>query len=138
MPTLPQVSLPKHRTPTRHGVSLEVSNDIAFLLPFGVTLGAIALAGSLALVMMAMRMRSDALLKRAARRTARAEAKFQKEAAIVSADPGRAVRVAQHRRRCRGARGGCRVLSGVLENDAHGDLKDALSTLGNRAARCSR
>ena len=43
------------------------SNDIAFLLPFGVTLGAIALAGSLALVMMAMRMRSDALLKRAAR-----------------------------------------------------------------------
>ena len=67
---------------------MEQANDIAFLLPFGVTLGAIALAGSLALVMMAMRARSDALLKRAARRTARAEAKFQKEAAIVSADPG--------------------------------------------------
>jgi signal transduction histidine kinase len=108
---------------------LDFSNDIAFLLPFGVTLGAIALAGSLALVMMAMRMRSDALLKRAARRTARAEAKFQKEAAIVSADPGSLFVWRNIDGDVEARAGAAAVLAGVLENDAHGDLKDALSTL---------
>ena len=67
---------------------MELSNDITVWLPFGVTLGAIALAGSLALVVLAMRARSDALLRRAATRNARVEARWQKEAAIVSADPG--------------------------------------------------
>jgi hypothetical protein len=77
---------------------LEASSDIAFLLPFGVTLGAIALAGSLAFVMVAMRSQSDIMWRRAAQRTARAEAKFQKEAAIVSGDPVRSS-LAQHRQR---------------------------------------
>jgi hypothetical protein len=53
-----------------------------------VTLGAIALAGSLAFVVLAVRARSDDLLRRAAKKTARVEAQFQKEAAIVSGDPG--------------------------------------------------
>jgi len=108
---------------------LAFSNDIAFLLPFGVTLGAIALAGSLALIMMAMRVRSDALLKRAARRTARAEAKFQKEAAIVSADPGSLFVWRNIDGDVEARAGAAAVLAGVLENDMHGDLKDALSTL---------
>ncbi len=108
---------------------MEQANDIAFLLPFGVTLGAIALAGSLALVMMAMRARSDALLKRAARRTARAEAKFQKEAAIVSADPGSLFVWRNIDGDVEARAGAAAVLDGVLTNDAHGELQDALTSL---------
>ncbi|MFN9358106.1 MAG: hypothetical protein ACK6A4_15005, partial [Alphaproteobacteria bacterium] len=67
---------------------MDLTHDIGVWLPFGVTLGAIALAGSLALIVIAMRARADALLRRAAARSARAEARFQKEAAIVSAEPG--------------------------------------------------
>lgn len=117
--------------PNEHGVRLAFSNDIAFLLPFGVTLGAIALAGSLALVLMAMRARSDALLKRAARRTARAEAKFQKEAAIVSADPGALFVWRNIDGDVEARAGAAAVLADVLDKDTHGDLKDALQTLGS-------
>ena len=108
---------------------MEFSNDIAILLPFGVTLGAIALAGSLALVMMAMRARADAQLKRAARRTARAEAQFQKEAAIVSADPGALFVWRNIDGDVEARAGAAAVLDGVLQNDSHGELKDALQTL---------
>ncbi len=94
------------------------------------TLGAIALAGSLALIMLAMRARSDALLKRAVRRTARAEAKFQKEAAIVSADPGSLFVWRNIDGDVEARAGASAVLAGVLDNDEHGDLKDALDTLG--------
>jgi signal transduction histidine kinase len=110
---------------------LELSNDIAFLLPFGVTVGAIALAGSLALIMMAMRARSDALLKRAVRRTARVEAKFQKEAAIVSADPGSLFVWRNIDGDVEARAGAAAVLDGCLEADQHGDLKEALDTLGS-------
>jgi signal transduction histidine kinase len=108
---------------------LEFSNNIAILLPFGVTLGAIALAGSLALIMMAMRARADAQLKRAVRRTAWAEAKFQKEAAIVSADPGALFVWRNIDGDVEARAGAAAVLDGVLENDAQGELQDALDTL---------
>ena len=108
---------------------MEASSDIVSLLPFGVTLGAIALAGSLAFVMMAMRAQSDAQLKRAVKRTARAEAKFQREAAIVTGDPG-ALFVWRNIDGEPVARAGAMsVLSGVMDADQHGDLKQALGSL---------
>lgn len=109
---------------------MEFSNNIAILLPFGVTLGAIALAGSLALIMMAIRARADAQLKLAALRTARAEAKFQKEAAIVSADPGSLFVWRNIDGDVEARAGAAAVLDGVLASDAQGELKDALDTLG--------
>lgn len=113
------------------GLVLDLTNDIGVWLPFGVTLGAIALAGSLAMVVIAMRARSDALLRRAAVRGARAEARFQKEAAIVSAEPG-ALFVWRNIGGDPIARTGSdSVLAGVLEADEAGQLKDALETLGN-------
>jgi len=109
-----------------------LSNDIAFLLPLGVTLGAIALAGSLALVMMAMRARADALLRRAVRRTARVEAQFQRESAIVSADPGALFvwRNIDGEGEPEARAGASAVLAGCIDRDENGDLKDALDTLG--------
>jgi signal transduction histidine kinase len=78
-----------------------------------------------------MRARSDALLRRAAVRGARAEARFQKEAAIVSAEPG-ALFVWRNIGGDPIARTGSdSVLAGVLEADEAGQLKDALETLGN-------
>ncbi len=112
------------------GLVLDLTNDIGVWLPFGVTLGAIALAGSLALVLIAMRARSDALLRRTAARGARAEARFQKEAAIVSAEPG-ALFVWRNIGGEPFARTGSdSVLSGVLDADESGQLRDALETLG--------
>ena len=112
------------------GLILELSNDITVWLPFGVTLGAIALAGSLALVVLAMRARSDALLRRAASRSARAEARFQKEAAIVSADPGALFVWRNIGGEPIARTGAASVLAGVLDADDKGELKDALTTLG--------
>lgn len=112
------------------GLILELSNDITVWLPFGVTLGAIALAGSLALVVLAMRARSDALLRRAASRSARAEARFQKEAAIVSADPGALFVWRNIGGEPIARTGAASVLAGVLDADEKGELKDALTTLG--------
>lgn len=109
---------------------MEASSDIAFLLPFGVTVGAIALAGSLAFVMMAMRAQSDALLKRAVKRTARAEAKFQREAAIVTGDPGALFVWRNIDGEPEARAGAATVLAGCLEADQHGDLKEALDSLG--------
>lgn len=112
------------------GLVLDLANDIGVWLPFGVTLGAIALAGSLALVLIAMRARSDALLRRTAARGARAEARFQKEAAIVSAEPG-ALFVWRNIGGEPFARTGSdSVLAGVLDADESGQLRDALETLG--------
>jgi hypothetical protein len=112
------------------GLILELSNDITVWLPFGVTLGAIALAGSLALVVLAMRARSDALLRRAASRSARAEARFQKEAAIVSADPGALFVWRNIGGEPIARTGAASVLAGVLDADEKGELQDALTTLG--------
>ena len=112
------------------GLVLDLTNDIGVWLPFGVTLGAIALAGSLALVVIAMRARSDALLRRAAARGARAEARFQKEAAIVSAEPG-ALFVWRNIGGEPIARTGAdSVLAGVLEADDTGQLRDSIDRLG--------
>ena len=113
---------------------MEASNDIAFLLPFGVTLGAIALAGSLAFVMVAMRNQSDEMLRRAAKRTARAEAKFQKEAAIVSGDPGALFVWRNIDGEPEARAGAANVLAGCLAADERGDLKDALNTLGDEGS----
>ncbi len=113
---------------------MEASSDIAFLLPFGVTLGAIALAGSLAFVMVAMRSQSDAMLRRAAQRTARAEAKFQKEAAIVSGDPGALFVWRNIDGEPEARAGAANVLAGCLSADDRGDLKDALDTLGDEGS----
>lgn len=112
------------------GLTLELSNDITVWLPFGVTLGAIALAGSLALVVLAMRARSDALLRRAASRSARAEARFQKEAAIVSADPGALFVWRNIGGEPIARTGAASVLAGVMDADEKGELKEALTTLG--------
>jgi len=112
------------------GLILELSNDITVWLPFGVTLGAIALAGSLALVVLAMRARSDALLRRAASRSARAEARFQKEAAIVSADPGALFVWRNIGGEPIARTGAASVLAGVMDADEKGELKNALTTLG--------
>jgi signal transduction histidine kinase len=112
------------------GLILELSNDISVWLPFGVTLGAIALAGSLALVVLAMRARSDALLRRAASRSARAEARFQKEAAIVSADPGALFVWRNIGGEPIARTGAASVLAGVMDADEKGELKNALTTLG--------
>jgi signal transduction histidine kinase len=112
------------------GLILELSNDITVWLPFGVTLGAIALAGSLALVVLAMRARSDALLRRAASRSARADARYQKEAAIVSADPGALFVWRNIGGEPIARTGAASVLAGVLDADDKGELQDALTTLG--------
>lgn len=112
------------------GLILELSNDITVWLPFGVTLGAIALAGSLALVVLAMRARSDALLRRAASRNARVEARFQKEAAIVSADPGALFVWRNIAGEPIARTGAASVLAGVLDADEEGELERALNTLG--------
>lgn len=111
------------------GLILELSNDITVWLPFGVTLGAIALAGSLALVVLAMRARSDALLRRAATRNARVEARWQKEAAIVSADPGALFVWRNIGGEPIARTGAASILAGVLDADEKGELQDALSTL---------
>lgn len=113
------------------GLRLELSNDINVWLPFGVTLGAIALAGSLALVVLAMRARSDALLRRVVTRTARAEARFQKEAAIVSADPGALFIWRSIDGEPIARSGAASVLAGCLDADDRGDLKEAIETLGS-------
>lgn len=105
-------------------------NDIGVWLPLGVTVGAVALAGSLAMVVIAMRARSDALLRRAAARGARAEARFQKEAAIVSADPGALFVWRNIGGEPIARTGASSVLAGVLDADETGELKDALETLG--------
>lgn len=109
---------------------MELPNDIAFLLPFGVTLGAIALAGSLAFVVVAIRNRSDDLLRRAVQRTAQVEANFQKEAAIVSADPGALFVWRSLDGEPEARAGAANVLTGCLESDEQGDLKDAIENLG--------
>jgi signal transduction histidine kinase len=112
------------------GPVLVVTNEIAVWLPFGITLGALALAGSLALVVIAFRVRSDALLRRVAARSAVAEARFQKEAAIVTAEPG-SLFVWRNIGGGPIARAGSdSVLAGVLEADANGQLRDALESLG--------
>ena len=67
---------------------MELPGDIATWLPFGVTVGAIALAGALALVVLVMRRHTDALLRRIDEKTRATEAEFQREEAIVSAEPG--------------------------------------------------
>ncbi len=113
---------------------MEASNDIAFLLPFGVTVGAIALAGSLAFVMISMRAQSDAMLRRAAKRTARAEAKFQREAAIVSGDPGSLFVWRNIDGEPEARAGAANVLAGCLDADQRGDLKDALDNLGDEGS----
>lgn len=109
---------------------MELSNDIAFWLPFGVTLGAIALAGSLVFVLLAMRARSDALLRRAVKRTRQAEAKFQREAAIVNGDPGALFVWRNIDGEPEARAGAMSVLDGCLEEDAQGELRDAIETLG--------
>lgn len=112
------------------GPGLQLSSDVNVWLPFGVTLGAIALAGSLALVVLAMRARSDALLRRAASRAARAEGRFQKEAAIVSADPGALFVWRNIAGEPIARTGAASVLAGCLDVDPQGHLRDALKTLG--------
>ncbi len=113
------------------GLGLELANDINVWLPFGITLGAIALAGSLALVILAMRARSDAQMRRVVVRTARAESRFQKEAAIVSADPGALFVWRNIGDEPIARSGAASVLAGCLEADDQGGLKDALETLGS-------
>ncbi|MEQ1867036.1 MAG: hypothetical protein ABL996_20540, partial [Micropepsaceae bacterium] len=108
---------------------MDLSNDIAYLLPFGVTLGAIALAGSLAFVVLAVRNRSDDLLRRAAKKTARAEAQFQKEAAIVSGDPGALFVWRNIDGEPEARAGAANVLTGCLDNDSQGELETALQSL---------
>jgi signal transduction histidine kinase len=119
------------------GLGLQLSSDINVWLPFGVTLGAIALAGSLALVVLAMRARSDALLRRAASRAARAEGRFQKEAAIVSADPGALFVWRNIAGEPIARTGAANILAGCLDADKQGDLKDALGTLGSSGSMFS-
>ena len=48
---------------------MELPGDIATWLPFGVTVGAIALAAGLALVVLVMRLHTDRLLRRADEKT---------------------------------------------------------------------
>lgn len=108
---------------------MELSNNIVYLLPFGVTLGAIALAGSLAFVVLAVRTRSDDLLRRAAKKTARVEAQFQKEAAIVSGDPGSLFVWRNIDGEPEARAGAANVLTGCLDNDSQGELEDALQSL---------
>jgi signal transduction histidine kinase len=109
---------------------LELSNNIAYLLPFGVTLGAIALAGSLAFVVLAVRARSDDLLRRAAKKTARVEAELQRETAIVSGDPGSLFVWRNIEGEAEARAGAANVLTGCLDNDEQGELKEALQSLG--------
>lgn len=113
---------------------MDLSSDIAYLLPFGVTLGAIALAGSLAFVVLAMRVRSDDLLRRAVKQTARAEARFQKEAAIVNGDPGALFVWRNIDDEPEPRAGAANVLTGCIESDTHGDLQDALKSLGGEGS----
>ncbi|MCE9522113.1 MAG: PAS-domain containing protein [Alphaproteobacteria bacterium] len=113
---------------------MDLSSDIAYLLPFGVTLGAIALAGSLAFVVLAMRVRSDDLLRRAVKQTARAEARFQKEAAIVNGDPGALFVWRNIDGEPEPRAGAANVLTGCIESDTHGDLQDALKSLGGEGS----
>lgn len=112
------------------GLALDLTHDIGVWLPFGVTLGAIALAGSLALVVIAMRARADALLRRATARSARAEARFQKEAAIVSAEPGSLFVWRNIGGDPIARTGSDSVLAGVLDADETGQLQDSIERLG--------
>ncbi len=84
--------------------------------------------------MVAMRSQSDAMLRRAAQRTARAEAKFQKEAAIVSGDPGALFVWRNIDGEPEARAGAANVLAGCLSADGRGDLKGALDTLGDEGS----
>lgn len=119
------------------GLGLELTSDINVWLPFGVTLGAIALAGSLALVVMAMRARSDALLRHAMKRGVRAESRLQKEAAIVSADPGALFVWRNIGGEPIARTGAANLLDGCLKADESGELQDALDMLGNSGSMFS-
>jgi hypothetical protein len=74
------------------------------------------------------------MLRRAAHRTARAEAKFQKEAAIVSGDPGALFVWRNIDGEPEARAGAANVLAGCLSADERGDLKDALNTLGDEGS----
>src|SRR5262245_8407223 len=81
-----------------------------------------------------MRARSDALLRRAVRRTKLAEARFQKEAAIVTGDPGALFVWRNIDGEPEARAGAMSVLAGCLEHDARGELKDALDSLGGEGS----
>ena len=67
---------------------MELPSDIQAWLPFGVTVGAIALAACLACIVLLARRHTDQLLRRAEEKTKLAEAQYQREEAIVSSEPG--------------------------------------------------
>ena len=107
-----------------------MSSDIATLLPFGITIGAIALAAALACLVVVIRVHTDRLLRRAEEKTNAAEARYQREEAIVSAEPG-ALYVWQS-----GGRGepltrtgAANLLTGCLEADLGDTLRDAIGSL---------
>jgi hypothetical protein len=108
-----------------------LSSDIATVLPFGITLGAIALAASLACVVLFVRIHTDRLLRRAALKTAAADACYQREEAIVSSEPG-ALYVWSG-----GGKGGepltrsgaANLLTGCLDAEEGDTLKEAIGSL---------
>ena len=110
---------------------LELPGDIATWLPFGVTVGAIALAAGLALVVLVMRLHTDRLLRRADEKTRAAEAQYQREEAIVSQEPG-ALYVWQSGGAVdepRTRSGAANLLAGCLEGEEGDSLKDAIGSL---------
>ncbi len=99
------------------------------MLPFGVTLGAIALAASLACVVLFVRAHTDRLLRRATLRTAAAEAKFQREEAIVSSEPGALYVWSDVGAEPLIRSGAANLLTGCLDEDQDGTLKDSITAL---------
>ena len=100
-------------------------------LPFGVTVGAIALALALAVVVLIARRHNDKLLARADEKTRAAEAQYQREEAIVSSEPG-ALYVWQSN--SDGAppltrSGAANLLTGCFDAEEGEQLKDAITSL---------
>ncbi|MBI1213413.1 MAG: PAS domain-containing protein [Alphaproteobacteria bacterium] len=110
---------------------MELPGDIATWLPFGVTVGAIALAAGLACVVLFMRRHTDALLRRADEKMRLTEAQYQREEAIVSSEPGALYvwRPNDTSGQPLTRSGAANMLSGCLEAEEGESLKDAISAL---------
>ncbi len=100
------------------------------MLPFGITLGAIALAASLACIVVFLRLHTDRLLRRADAKTRLAEAQYQREEAIVSGEPGALyVWQANSGPEPLTRSGAANLLSGCFEEAEGETLRDAIGAL---------
>ena len=108
---------------------MELPSDIATMLPFGITIGAIALAAGLACLVLVIRVHTDRLLRRAEQRTLAAEARFQREEAIVSSEPGALYVWNSAENEPLTRSGAANLLSGCLEGEEGATLKDAIGSL---------